>query len=63
VEKVAQKIGYFSKQRPKIKNSPIGENSPNLVTLAVDHFLRFRNSRFFRISIIRGASSTRCERD
>jgi hypothetical protein len=35
-KKVAQKVGVllkFSKRLPKVNNHPIGENSPNLVTL------------------------------
>jgi hypothetical protein len=37
VENVAENVGYFSnclpKQLPKVSNHPMGENSPNLVTL------------------------------
>jgi hypothetical protein len=36
VKKVDQNVGYlsiFSKYLPKVNNRPMGENSPNLVTL------------------------------
>jgi hypothetical protein len=34
VEKVTQKVSVLFKKLPKESNRPIGENSPNLVTLA-----------------------------
>jgi hypothetical protein len=35
VEKVSKKLGYSCKKLPKVKIHPMGENSPNPVTLDV----------------------------
>jgi hypothetical protein len=57
-EKVAQKWGLlmdFSKNLPRINNCPIGENSPNLVTLFCS---RHHNERTFCVELLCKAKRT-----
>jgi hypothetical protein len=48
--KVAQRFGLFLYVIPKVKNDPVGENSPNQVTLIVSN--EHKNSQNFNVITI-----------